>query len=441
MNLLRVSPASIAEIYGMLDAIGCLGDPRKDGFLRSSWSQEEDEAIDLIRQRGEQLGLTSRFDAIGNFVLEIPGSSPQFVETGSHVDTVVQGGNFDGAGGVVAGLLAIEAILKSGVRLTKGLRLRVWRGEEGSTYAVFCKGSQAAFGLLPKGALDRQFRGKTLRDAIRERGFDPTPIEAGRAVISQDEIDAIAAHIELHIEQANSLEERKLDIGVITSIRAPIRWRISLEGSFDHSGGTPMGSKFRRDVNLAICKIGVALNELAERALAEGNDLVQTIGVINSDFDVNSSDQRIYQNATAKVSGFGYFHLDIRSAETAFRKKYVADALATVERVAEELRVKPTFELISSGEPLEVLPRGIQDAVQAAAQGLGLRSTLMPSGAVHDCLHLGQQKQSSGSEVPVGMIFVPCREGKSHCPEEFTSLEELANGASVLATAMLALAS
>jgi hydantoinase/carbamoylase family amidase len=440
VHKLTVSAEKIATYYESLDRIGCLGDPRKDGFLRPSWSEEEDRAMQVMIDAAKKLGLTPRYDAVGNLVLEIAGTEPTFVETGSHLDTVVRGGNFDGAAGIVAGIAAIEQILSSGQARTKGLRLRIWRGEESGTYALFCKGSLAAFGKLPPKALEAEFKGKKLRDAIRERGYDTGPIERGEPTIAQPEIDSIAAHIELHIEQANFLEREKLDVGLVTSIRAPIRHRIFLEGSFDHSGGTPMGTEYRRDVNLALSYIGVELDKLGKQRIDDGFDLVQTIGVINSDPGINAKDDRVYQNATAKVSGFGYFHYELRSSDLAFKKRYTDEALAKIRTVCESFRVKPTIELISDGEPIEALDQSILDSLVVSAEVLQLKSAKIPSGAVHDCLHVGHQKKSSGQPVPIGMIFIPCRDGISHSPEEFSTNEEIARGASVLATSMLALA-
>ncbi len=439
MQTILIDPRRIAEIYETLDTIGCLGEPRKDGFLRSSWSEEEDAAMALIRGIAEKSGLSARYDSVGNLFLEWPGTSPEFVETGSHVDTVPRGGNFDGAAGVVAGVCAIESILKL-EKPKRGLRLRIWRGEEGSTFALACKGSRAAFACFPKPALNEKFQGQTLAEAIRGRGFSTDIIDQGVPSISQSEIDGIAAHIELHIEQANYLEVSKSDIGIVTSIRGPIRFRIFLEGSFDHSGGTPMGVEYRRDANLAFCHIGVALDRLADEARRAGGDLVQTIGVINSDQSVNQGEPRVYQNGTAKVSGFCYFHLDIRSNQTEFRARYVKQALDCVASTARQFGVMCRITELGDTKPLETLSPRIQKALSDSSARLQYPAVLMPSGALHDCLYVSNPAKSDGTHPEIGMIFIPCLNGKSHSPEEYTSVEAIAKGASVLATSMLELA-
>ncbi len=436
-----VSAAEIEEFYSTLHRIGCMGDSPESGFLRSAWSAEESAAIAFIQREAEAIGLSARADAVGNLVLETASGEGKFVETGSHLDTVVLGGNYDGAAGVVAGLAAIRAILQGGQKLQAGLRLRIWRGEEGGTFGGACKGSRAAFGGLPPSELETVFEGKSLAQVISEAGFDPSYISNQRPTISQAEIDSVVGHIELHIEQANFLERAGIDIGVVTSIRGPIRYRVQLEGAFDHSGGTPMGAKFRRDANLALGYILVAIDKLSEDAISGGADLVQTVGVINSERPINDRDRRVYQNATAKVSGFCYFNLDIRSAQSAFRREYAARVLEVVRSTAEQFGVKASWSLISDTEPLEKLDERVAAASMASAEELAISACRMPSGALHDCLYLGQRKQTTGGLVPIGMLFIPCLEGKSHCPEEFTTYEAIAKGANVLAGALVRLAS
>lgn len=436
----RVPVPYVADIYRTLNTVGVLGSSPEAGFFRPAWTKEEDEAIAVIAAEAAKLGLVMRQDAIGNTIFETPGTYESFVESGSHVDTVSYGGNYDGLAGVVSGLLAIRVILEQKRPLRKGLRLRIWRGEESATFSQACKGSRAAFGLLPKETLELTFRGKSFRDLIRASGFDPAPIESGSCTIDQQEIDSVAAHIELHIEQACSLERRGLDIGVVNGIRGPNRCRIELSGSFDHSGGTPMGAEFRRDANLAFAYASVELDKLAAGELAAGEDLVQTIGVINSDPAINERDSRVYQNAVAKVSGYCYFTLDIRSISPAFLRRYVPAAIETVRRAVAPFGVEASVIPLSGTDPLERLDPKIEQTLLECTDALGLKGVAMPSGALHDCLYLGRQTRSDGSLVPIGMIFIPCRDGKSHCPEEYSTPEQIAHGASVLATALASLA-
>lgn len=440
MTLSLITEAELTALYAPLFAIGLAGKTREEGFTRLSWSQEEDDAMAYIQREAEKIGLVARFDSVGNLALEQPGFQ-EYVETGSHVDTVIRGGNYDGAGGVVCGLAAIRAILAAKTPLKRGLRLRIWRGEESTAYHVGCKGSRIAFGALDPATLKFTTKGKTLADAITERGFSPAVVAEGGRTVSQAEIDGIAAHIELHIEQANALEQQRIDIGVVTSIRGPYRFRASIEGRFDHSGGTPLGTNFRKDANLALAYMMVAVDDLGKQALAKGKDLVQTVGIINSDQSVNERDPRVYQNATAKVSGFAYCTFDIRSSDLAFRTAHLEAVKRTLETVAREYGVTLQIEHLSESNPLASLDPGIQAATTAAAKKLNISSMPMPSGAMHDCAYIGEQRKTDGTQVPIGMIFIPCREGISHAPDEYASDEALTKGANVLAEALWSLAS
>lgn len=432
----NVNESEVAELYQHLDKIGCLGGTREAGFLRAAYSDEETAAMKFIEKRAVENGASAVWDAIGNLCLEWPGKSGRFVEIGSHVDTVPFGGNFDGAGGIVAGLLAIKKILKSGISLNAGMRLRIWRGEESATFNTLYIGSSGAFGKFNAKSLTNKFRGITVEEAMKTQGIDVEVLRQGKRTISQDVVDRIVAHVELHIEQGNLLEVQGLDIGIVTSIRGPRRFRIVLEGEFDHSGATPMGIDYRRDVNLALGHIVVRLNDLATSALESGKDLVQTVGVINSSRDFNESNSKVYENAIPKVSGFGYFCLDVRSASESFLDGYCREAEQLIVETANEFRVRASIEAISRSTPLESVDAGIQEEFNAAAKKLGISCLRMPSGAGHDTAIVGAQMRSDGSSVPVGMIFIPCRNGKSHCPEEFATDLAIAKGASVMACAL-----
>ena len=167
---------------------------------------------------------------------------------------------------------------------------------------------------------------------------------------------------------------------------------------------------------------------------------MQTAGVINTNRDFNESEPRVYENAVPKVSGYCYFSLDIRSNKTSFLEEYVAEAQQLLERTAAEFRTGVKIELTGKSDPLEEMDSGIQSEVKAAAMALGISSVSMASGAGHDTAILGAEKRQDGSPVPVGMVFIPCRGGKSHCAEEFTTYEAIAKGASVMAAALARIA-
>lgn len=436
----KISPTEIEAHYAVLNKIGNLGSSSTDGFLRAGYSAEETTAMSYFAIEAKKIGLHVRRDQVGNIFIELPGQTSEFVECGSHLDTVPMGGNFDGAAGIVAGFAAIKTLLPVASQLQRGLRLRIWRCEESATFGVAYCGSKAAFGELEANDLQHSFGGQTLEEAMRSQGADPTFAASGQTTISQSEIDNITAHIELHIEQGNLLEVQAKEVGVICSIRGPRRSRIELYGQFDHSGATPMGRDFRRDVNLGMANILVTLDGLAKEYLSSGFDLVQTVGIINCDAEFSSAKDRISQNAVTKVSGYGFFTLDIRSYDNGFRQSYCEEADKLILETAARFGLDAKISLISSSPGLGTLDADIQQQLTASAAELGYSAISMPSGAGHDAVIVAKQKKTNGSTIPVGMVFIPCRAGKSHCPEEFSSSEDIAQGASVLAHAIFKLA-
>jgi len=436
----KVNQANLERDFWEIAKFGNLGEALEKGFLRAAYSDEETKAIRYIEEQGKSFGLISRQDALGNLTLETVGEFSEYVEVGSHLDTVPAGGNFDGVVGIISGLEAIRSIINSGVVLNKGLRLRIWRAEESGTFGVLYGGSLGAFGQIDPKSLDAKFREISFRDAIKSQGFDPSIIERKEPTILQREIDSIAAHLEIHIEQGNLLEVQGVDIGIVTSIRGPERYRIFLSGEFDHSGATPMGAEFRKDVNLALGYILVELDKLANDKISNGADLVQTVGVINCDPAINKSFPELSLNSLTKVSGFGYFTLDIRSKDNEFKSEYAEAALALIKTTAKQFNVSVKIDFISSGKAVPSLDYRIQQIIEISCVETGCSSIFMPSGAGHDCAVVAKQTKSDKSTVPIGLIFIPCRGGKSHSPEEYSTFEQVANGAQVLAKALEKLA-
>ncbi|OIQ03043.1 MAG: hypothetical protein AUK36_05890 [Zetaproteobacteria bacterium CG2_30_59_37] len=436
--LTPVSASIISGHYEALDKIGNLGPGR--GFLRAAWSDEESAAMRLIEDAALAAGLNSRWDAVGNLIVETPGEFPTWVETGSHMDTVPGGGNYDGAAGVVAGLQALLVVHASGVALKRGLRLRVWRCEESSTFGVVSAGSRAAFGLLGSEVLGNVWQGTSLAHAIRGQGGDPRYIADGRPSIPASERDGIAACLEMHIEQGRVLEAGGFDIGVVSSIRGSVRRWVKLKGAFDHSGATPMGHAWRKDVNLAMAYMQVRLDELIRREIGAGKDIVQTIGVVNSNRHVNETLPGFYDNAVAKVSGSGYFSHEVRGCRADEVREFVEQAEQTIRQTAEEFGITVVLDEFSQLAGIEHLDDSLQTLLGDCCRMRGLRHTTLPSGAWHDAAVVSQVQRGDRRKIPVGMLFVPCHQGVSHSPAEYASPEQLAVGATVLADAMLGLA-
>ena len=443
---MAIQEGDIEQHVMSLSGIGNLGSRIRDGFTRASYSPEETAAHEYIREHGESAGLVSRVDDIGNLFLRTPDGADEVIQFGSHLDTVRTGGLFDGGAGIVAGLEAIKFAMVEGLPTGVGLELVVWRGEESDSYRKPYKGSKGAFGdEFDVNILAQSFEiypgtFRTLAQTLMDGGFDPSVFGEGRPTISQRERDNIRAHIELHIEQANGLETDGLDIGVVTGIKGNFRTVVDVEGTYAHSGATPPQDRYRRDVNKAIGYMIVAMDGVQEDYLGRGLDVVQTVGSLNSDRN-HATNDRIYQNGLTKVSGFGYFSLDVRAIEGGLLGDFSRDLREAILESAANKNVGVSFTELGTEAPVPDLDVNVIDSLEGACLDLGYSHRRMSSGAGHDAAVVAKQTRSDGSNIPVGMVFIPCEEGISHDRREFTTNEAIARGANVLAHAIYKIAS
>jgi hydantoinase/carbamoylase family amidase len=434
MHSLPVLIRRIQERFEKLERIGNLGTRREDGFDRPAWSDAESAAMKYIQGAAEKAGMVSTWDGVGNLFLTTPGHGEEFVQVGSHIDTVPSGGNYDGAAGIVCGLEAIIPLKPMWERLNRKLQLVLWRGEESASFNAVCKGSGAAFGVCNPDILKNTNHGMSLHAAIQAQGFDPSFIAEKKATLSPEQKKKIASYIELHIEQAKRLETDGIPIGVVSSIRGTVRLRVEVSGEANHSGGTPMGIRYRKDANLAIAYMQVGIHEACSYAIEKGSDLVQTAGIINTDGDFNKKHPLVHTNSLTKVSPYGYFALDIRSNNTAFLTDYVKDIKKIIQERAKRFNVEVKITEILRLAPVERLDPAIQHSIEASCRDLKIPFIEMPSGAIHDAALV------AGQGIPVGMIFIPCRGGISHNPAEYASPEDLARGSQILSNVLYRLA-
>jgi len=431
-----IAPAAIEALYAPLFAIGVQS---SGGFFRAPWSSEESAAFAAVAAAALAGGLVVRRDALGNLAIETPGDFAEWIESGSHLDTVPGGGNFDGAAGVVAALAVLLAVQQQGIALRRGLRLRVWRGEESSAYGQVSMGARAAFALLPAPILEREFHGQRLDRAMAAQHCDPAPIAQGEPTIAAAERDGIKAHIELHIEQGSVLEQGQFDLGIVSGVRAAHRCKVRLHGAFDHSGATPMGALWRRDANLALARLLAALDDLAVGWCGRGCDLVQTVGVINAEPTPKEA-ELLAECAINKVSGYAHFSLEWRSCDNEVLTAFGEAVRATILSVASALGVRAEIETIAQGSAVAELDTGLRRLAGEVADEMGLGWRELPSGAWHDAAVVARVRRSDGSPIPVGLLFIPCRGGVSHSPEEWSSFDQIAIGATALGGVMLRLA-
>jgi hydantoinase/carbamoylase family amidase len=391
-------------------------DPAAGGITREVFTPTYARALEWVAQRMRDAGLDTRLDAFGNLWGRWTGSEPGAarVVTGSHVDTTLNAGRYDGVVGVLGAIEAVRALRADGFTPRRGIEVIAFAGEE-PRFGTGCIGSRALVGQLGPADLQRlrDRDGVSLAAALDAAGFPPDQVPT--AAIDPAEVHAF---VELHIEQGAVLERGGEQVGVVTAIAAPHDLRLIVRGEAAHSGATPMA--LRRDALAGAAELMLVLERLA-RASSSGTT-VGTVGVI-----------RAFPGAINVVPGEAQLDIDVRDSDLGAREQVVAELLAAAEAIATARGLSVDVEPIVVDTPVQCAPDVIVAAI-AACEELGLRHRSMTSGAYHDAMIMA-------AKVPVGMIFVPSRGGISHHPDEYTAPEQVDDGARVLAGTLERLAS
>jgi N-carbamoyl-L-amino-acid hydrolase len=375
------------------------------GIVRDSYGDGEQAAHDIMRCAAGAMDLEVSIDAIGNLMMTLPGSQRDApgILIGSHLDSVPQGGNFDGAAGVVAGLCALSGLRRAGVVPRVDVSVMGIRGEESAWFDISYIGSGGAFGLLDPDclAIPRSDNGRSFESALLERGFDPGAIRERRRLLDPARI---RAYLELHIEQGPILVEMGLPAAVVSVIRGCRRFRNArCFGHYGHSGTLPRA--YRRDAVAATVALLHHMESVWIQHERAGADLVFTASELSTDPALH---------APSKVAGETRFVLDIRSASDATMREVVADARAAATRIGREYRVR--FELGDTSDS----PAAVMDTrLRAALMGVLDQPFEMASGAGHDAAVFAKVG------IPSAMIFVRNDNG-SHNAEESMELDDFA---------------
>lgn len=385
------------------------------GVTRASFGLLECAAHDMIRREAEAIGLEHRADVVGNLYVTLPGRdrTAPVLMTGSHLDSVRHGGNYDGAAGVLAGLFMLEH-LAQGPQPHYDVTLMAIRAEEMIWFPEHYLGSRAAFGLLPQDTADRVKRsdtGRTLADHMIEAGFDPQAIRDGRAQLDPGRIRAF---VEVHIEQGPVLVDAKTPIGIVTGIRGNMRHRYaSIIGKTTHAGGVPRQT--RQDAVMAGAELVATLENWWLQTENAGGDMVLTIGEFTTD---------PAQHGITKVPGHLSFTLDMRSQDTVILDRFDRFLQATTAEIATKRHVSIDLGPATYAAPAPMDP-AVQTGLIEAAQHCGIDHTSLPSGGGHDCATF------AGIGVPAGMLFIRNENG-SHNPDEHMELDDFHCAAEVL---------
>jgi N-carbamoyl-L-amino-acid hydrolase len=401
-------PLDADRLWDDVMALAAITEPERP-YTRRSFTPLFLEGRAWLAKRFEEAGLTPRIDTAGNLIGRLDGRDPSrgVIALGSHSDTVPSGGRFDGIAGLIAALEIARALRESGTRLAHTLEVIDFLAEEPSEYGLSCVGSRGVSGALDARMLDlTEPSGEPLWEALRRVGGDPDRLDEARR-------NDITAFLELHIEQGLALESRAIDVGIVTSIAGIRRIEIVFEGAADHAGTTPMD--LRRDALVAAAATVTSARCIAEQLANEAPGyFVATVGVLT-----------VEPGAANVVPGRCRLVIDVRTTEPALTERFV---VALDRESAEHAKAagvaRTAFATLSDAPPVACDP-ALRELLRRSASELGLSHIDLASGAGHDAAFMSRI-------CPAAMVFVPCRGGKSHAPEEWAEREQIAAGAAVM---------
>jgi len=396
-----------------LDAINAFNGTPGKGVTRFTFSKEHQGALFYVVEGLHRIGVECSFMLGGNLRGRLPGSDPAgpSVMMGSHLDSVAEGGRFDGAAGVVAALEAARVIQEGEIPHRLPIDLVVFAEEEGGRFGWGLLGSSAWSGRITPEQLAQI---KDREGAGYLESMESAGVKIGDA--SKLNPDSLKAMLELHIEQGSILESRNASIGVVEAIVGIKQVIVTIEGSADHAGTTPMN--LRRDAMQGAARIIAAVETVARQ---EGEGGVATVGQVFCE-----------PGQANVIPGLVRFSVDLRHSHEPRLKAMAAGVAYVAENVSKARNLRCRIEVKAEAEPVEMTP-GICDLIEKVAREKGVEPVRMSSGAGHDTGIIAKISDA-------GMIFVPSQGGRSHCPEEFTKAEDIALGAEILLDTVIELA-
>lgn len=399
-----------------LDQLATFSDGEPPGITRVLFTESDRAARSYIKQLCLASGLTVREDALGNLFARWTGKDASLpaVGTGSHIDAIPHSGKYDGTVGVLGGLEAIRALQASTFRPHRSIELLMFTSEEPTRFGIGCVGSRALSGARKLNELAelKDADGQRLEDLRRTAGFDG---DLASVPLSRDHYSSF---VELHIEQGPLLEKSKIPIGIVTAIAAPAALRVQLDGAGGHAGAVLMPD--RRD---ALCAAAEIILSVEAAAKSSGSpDAVGTTGIC-----------RVHPGAINSVPSRVILEIDVRDIRLESRDLAMAAILSAIETKCRSRNITATMEILSN-DPPATMASGVIEAAENACQQLNLKWQRMVSRAYHDSLFMARL-------FPTGMVFVPCRDGVSHRPDEYASPVDIQHGVEVLALVLAKLAS
>lgn len=375
-----------------------IGSSENGGVTRLGYTETEDRMHEAFERLGEELGGLVIRDQVGNTYIANTEDAG-FTLLGSHLDSVVDGGRYDGVSGVIAGLMVMKWAKEDGLSLP--LRVGAFRCEESSNFGCCTIGS----GLITKeiykqdiGGLSSR-DGETLESVFERKGYSLRP----------EKISGVRRYLELHIEQGKVLEECRTAVGIVGTIAGPRRFRLYLRGMAEHSGATPMS--MRQDALCAAAEIILEIEKIGKKESAYQS--VATVGIVEN-----------HPNVLNVIPGQAELGVDIRGIELGSLDRMEQAMKEAAKKICQSRGIEYMEEKISSIPPIS-MSGSVELGLEQAAKRLGISSRRMPSGAGHDAM-------SFAEICDTGMVFIPCSKGVSHNHGEFTTIESICDGARVI---------
>ena len=407
---------NIDQLSQEIDQLATFSDVPAPAVTRVLWTQTDVEARAYLLELFADAGLQTRADALGTLFARWPGSEPDLpaVATGSHYDAIPYSGKYDGVLGVLGALEAIRALKSSGYAPRRSIEIIAFTSEEPTRFGMGCLGSRALCGALSPAQLRdlTDADGIGLDQARRNAGYD------GELESVKLEAGVYSAFVELHIEQGPELERAQIPIGVVSAIAAPAAMRVKINGVGGHAGALLMDA--RRDALCAAAELALAVERAA---LATGSrDTVATTGTFE-----------VHPGAVNSVPSRVQMQIDARDIDGARRDEMVEQIRQSLDEICARREVTGELEIINADPPATCAP-AIVEAARNACDETDTQYQNMVSRAYHDSLFMARL-------APMGMIFIPSKDGISHRPDEYSSPQDIARGVEILARTLSKLSS
>jgi ureidoglycolate amidohydrolase len=403
------------RLISEIEALALISDAEAPAVTRIVFTPTDLKARAWFLARCKEAGLALRQDAIGNVFARWNGEDPNAsaVGTGSHIDAIPNAGKYDGVVGVLGGLEAIRALRQGGFIPKRSIELILFTSEEPTRFGIGCLGSRLLSGSLSAEAANKltDKDGASLEQVRRAAGFEGE-LETVKLPAGHYE-----AFVELHIEQGPLLEQKQIPLGIVSKIAAPSSFRIVVEGAGGHAGGVLMPD--RHDALCAASELILAIEHQAKSS--ESPDIVATVGICE-----------VFPGAVNSIPSRVQLSVDIRDTDLRRRDSLIATLDASCRAIAEKRGVTIRQGLVNADAPGDCAAN-IVETLSESCRKHGLTFLTMVSRAYHDSLFMSRL-------ALVGMLFIPCRNGYSHRPDEYASPDDIARGALVLAETLRSLA-